>query len=166
MNGFSAKWLRIVTQERVNDTGCVTVLSRSSHPAVWVVIAFGIVTATVATAMVYLSAKRADLMGRLATQMMSATVAIAGLTAVYMAPTMLFGVKSVMVRPVLTPHQAWLQLRAMHEKDGTQTFSVSQAGSVQALSKGEVCEGCELNTCTGYRGKLITVGIIKSDFLS
>ena len=53
----------------------------------------------------------------------------------------------------------------MREEYGTQTFSVSQAGSVRALAKGEVCEGCELNPCTGCRGKLISVGDIKSDFL-
>ena len=70
------------------------------------------------------------------------------------------------VRPVLTPQHAWLQLRAMREEDGTRTFSVSQAGSVRALAKGEVCEGCELNPCTGCRGRLISVGDIKSDFSS
>ena len=48
------------------------------------------------------------------------------------------------VRPVLTPQHAWLQLRAMREEDGTRTLSVSQAGSVRALAKGKVCEGCEL----------------------
>ena len=29
-----------------------------------------------------------------------------------------------------------------------------------------MCEGCELNPCTGCRGTLISVGDIKSDFLS
>ena len=54
----------------------------------------------------------------------------------------------------------------MREKDGTRMFSVSQAESVRALAKEEVCEGCELNPCTRCRGKLIFVGDIKSDFSS
>ena len=43
---------------------------------------------------------------------------------------------------------------------------VHGTGSVQALAKGEVCEGCEFNPCTGRRGNLISVGEIKSDFSS
>ena len=66
---------------------------------------------------------------------------------------------------MLTSQQAWLQLRTMQEEDGTRTFSVSQVGS-QSLAKGKVCEGCELNPCNGHRGKLISVGDIKSDFSS
>ena len=46
----------------------------------------------------------------------------------------------------------------MREEDGTQTFSVSQAGSVRALAKDEVCEGCELDPRTGCSGKVISVG--------
>ena len=67
-------------------------------------------------------------------------------------------------RPVLTPQQAWLCLRAMHESDGTCTFSISQAGSVQTLAKDTICIGCGLNPCSGCRGKLLHVGDIKSDF--
>ena len=49
----------------------------------------------------------------------------------------------------------------MREEDGTQTFSVSQAGSVRALAKDEVCEGCGVNPCAEWRGKLTSVGDIK-----
>ena len=69
-------------------------------------------------------------------------------------------------RPVLTPQRAWLKLRDMREADGTRTFSASQAGSVRALKKGTTCKGCGLRPCTGCRGKLISVGDIKSDFSS
>ena len=67
-------------------------------------------------------------------------------------------------RPVLTPHQAWMKLRAMRETDGSRTFSVGQAGSVKALGDGEVCPGCGLNPCTGCRGKLIAVESVKAYF--
>ena len=69
-------------------------------------------------------------------------------------------------RPVLTPQQAWLRLRDMREADGARTFSASQAGSVRALKKGTACKGCGLRPCAGCRGKLISIGDIKSDFSS
>ena len=65
--------------------------------------------------------------------------------------------KNVQHSASVTPQQAWLQLRAMQEEDDIRTCSISQDGSVQALAKGEVCEGCELNPCKYWMQRKINL---------